>query len=111
MYARCPAGLVPRSRPLAVARANPGREHRQIRQIAGGLGKFAVRGGGQRGVKPRAQFVEGQPALREVLTQGRGGGGPVGVASAQARCRWLIMLPDGLGHLGQLRQRGGVGAQ
>jgi|SRR5580692_8410865 polyhydroxybutyrate depolymerase len=79
------AGPVPWPCSLAAAKADLGRGHRQIRQIAGGLSELAMCGGGQRGVKPRDQLVQCQPALREVLGQGRGCGVPVGVASAHAR--------------------------
>jgi hypothetical protein len=67
-----------------------------------------VRGSGQGGIKSRVEFIECQPALREVLTQGRGSGVPVGVASARAWCWCLMILP---GHPGQLPQHGGVAIQ
>ena len=67
-----------------------------------------MRGSGQRGIKSRAQFVEGQSALREVLTQGRGSRVPVSIASAHARC-WCLMILRG--YLGQLPQHGGVAVQ
>jgi hypothetical protein len=58
--------------PLSSGKADLGREHRQVRQIPDGLGEIAVRGSRQRGIKSRVEFIECQPALREVLTQGRG---------------------------------------
>src|SRR2546428_537675 len=67
-----------------------------------------MRGGSQGGIKPRVEFMECQPALREVLTQGRGCRLPVGVASAHAGW-WRLMILPGL--LGQLPQRGGVAIQ
>jgi hypothetical protein len=67
-----------------------------------------VGGGSQRGFKSRAQFIECQPALREVLAQGRGSRVPVSVAGARARCWCLLILS---GYLGQVPQRGGVAIQ
>ncbi len=46
-----------------------------------------MRGSSQRGIKSRAQFIECQPALREVLAQGRG--------SAAAGALWLTSYPPG----------------
>jgi len=39
-----------------------------------------MRDGRQRGIKPRVQFIQREPALREMLTQGRSGRVPVSVA-------------------------------
>jgi len=64
-----------------------------------------VRGRSQRGVKSRAQLIECQSALREVLTHGRGRRIPVSIASAHIGCWCLIILP---GCPGQLPQHRGV---
>lgn len=50
-----------------------------------------MRGSSQRCINSRLEFAEGQPALREVLTQGRGRRVPVSIASAQAGC-WCLMI-------------------
>ena len=67
-----------------------------------------MRGGSQRGIESRVEFIERQPALREVLTQGRGSRVPVSIASAHVGCWWLMILP---GYPGQLPQHGGVAIQ
>ena len=67
-----PAGAS--SCPLEAGRGDrwPVREHRHVRQIPGGLGYLALCGGREGGIKTRVEFIEGQPALCEVLAQGRG---------------------------------------
>jgi hypothetical protein len=50
---------------------------------SGGLGYLAPHGGCERGVEAREEFAERQAALREVLTEGRGGRFAVGVAGPQ----------------------------
>jgi hypothetical protein len=67
-----------------------------------------VGGGSQRGFESRAQFIECQPASREVLAQGCGSLVPVVIANAHARGWGLTILS---GHLGQVPQHGGVAIQ
>ena len=67
-----------------------------------------MRGGSQRGIESHVEFIECQPALREVLTQGRGSRVPVSITSAHVGCWWLMILS---GRPGQLPQHGGVTIQ
>jgi hypothetical protein len=67
-----------------------------------------MRSGSQCGIKPRVEFVECQPALREVLTEGRGSRVSVSIANAHVGCWCLMIFP---GRPGQLPQHGDVAIQ
>ena len=84
-------------------------EHRHVRQIPGGLGYLAVGGRSEGGIKPCVEFIECEPALREVFTQGRGGRVPVSIADTYVRSWCCVILPGRPG--GQVPQHGGVTIQ